>query len=538
MKKLIFTFATLLLLKTLLSLNICYSQSISGYRDLSQQQLLDTANYYFYKNNVDTALIYYKAIIEMPKSPNDHEQQARTITALNRIGIIYIGMSAYSNAYKNLIDGLLLCEKYQITSEQSKIYNNLGNIYYHFKKYNIAKSYYNKALSLCENTTSLCIYCNNLGNAIAESGKIDSAFYFFYKSMQISKQYNNDHLFAVSNSIASLYGKIKQYDSAYYYYKLSLQESRKNNEIRHEAQNLSDLGRLFFENNHIDSALFYINLSNSLAEKNNFLKVMSANYFILSGIEKLRGNISKSYEYYINYADLRDSVFSTGIFSDINQFQRLYEISKTDEQIEKLFVKQQNRERVIFITLCILLFLAVVLLYIYLQNRKLNRAYKVLFEKNLEIISLEENIQEKLEEKLEENLQEKKGRQYNNKKKHYIDGIQNELFDKILVAMEDTALICDNGFSIDKLVSMVQSNQTYVSQVIKNVTDKNFRSFLNGYRIREAQRIFSEPDISKYTIESVALRVGFKSRTSFYSAFKELIGVNPDFYLKSIKKQH
>jgi AraC-like DNA-binding protein len=58
---------------------------------------------------------------------------------------------------------------------------------------------------------------------------------------------------------------------------------------------------------------------------------------------------------------------------------------------------------------------------------------------------------------------------------------------------------------------------------------------LNEYRVREAQRLFAQPDAAKYTIESVSLIVGYKSRSTFREAFAEITGVSPSFYLKSIQ---
>jgi AraC-like DNA-binding protein len=46
-----------------------------------------------------------------------------------------------------------------------------------------------------------------------------------------------------------------------------------------------------------------------------------------------------------------------------------------------------------------------------------------------------------------------------------------------------------------------------------------------------------KPDAKKYTIEYVSETVGYKSRTSFYSAFKEVTGISPNFYFKSIQEQ-
>ena len=102
--------------------------------------------------------------------------------------------------------------------------------------------------------------------------------------------------------------------------------------------------------------------------------------------------------------------------------------------------------------------------------------------------------------------------------------------------MEDVSVICNPEFTIDNLAIMVNSKHYYVSQLINSIQNKNFRSFLNTYRIREAQRIFSETDISQFTVEYVSTQVGFKSRTAFREAFKEITGVSPSFYIKSLQK--
>jgi AraC-like DNA-binding protein len=267
--------------------------------------------------------------------------------------------------------------------------------------------------------------------------------------------------------------------------------------------------------------LFYIGLSNDVAKQNGFLKISSDNYLLLSKIEKSRGRNKSALDLYEKYASLKDSIFNVEKFGEINQLQRLYEISKTNNQIEQLVVEKQIKEKTIqyqkiiwIITLCVLLLVSMGLVFIYLQKRSLGIAYKTLFEKNIEIIDLKEHPSEKNTDKYKKNMPEGE--------------MQDELLDKIFTIMEDIPVICDPKFSIDKLATLVESNNTYVSQIINNILKKNFRSFLNSYRIREAQRFFSAPDIAKYTIEAVALNVGFKSRSAFRDAFKEITGVSPN----------
>ena len=499
----------------------------SKLKQLSQQQLLDTADYYFNRNSYDSALICYKLIINAPVSV-DREQHVRVIEAINKTVAIYYYLGDYRTAYRYAIDALILCEKQNLLSRQYKFYNTIGNIYLRFKELNIAKSYYNKAINTCEDSTRLNYIYNNLGICELDFGNYDSAFYYLNKALQSWKRSGID-LCCIYNNIASIYHDTKRYDSAYYYYQLSLSEERVNSRIYVKVQTLSDLGKLFFDMNQHDSAKYYINLSITIAAENKLLRNIAENYLILSEIEESKGNIKKAFEYYKIQAAFKDSILSTSVFSDISQLQNLYEIRKTDQQIEQLILEQHIKERTIhlqkiiwFITLVVLILVSIGLWYIYIQKRNLNISYKLLFEKNIEII--ESQKQETQREKYLKSA-------LNNSQ-------QNELLNRILVLMDDVSTFSDADFSLEQLAELAQSNTTYVSLVINNVLKQNFRSFLNTYRVREAQRLFSEPDAEKYTIESVSLRVGFKSQNTFYIAFKEITGVTPKYYLKSIQARN
>jgi AraC-like DNA-binding protein len=501
------------------------SETFSDYRNFPPQQLFDSAEYYFSNNCNDTALIYY--MLFMSVAPiKDFEQQKRMVEALNKTAVIYYYMSDYRSSYDFLIKALSLCEKVNYVSYLPKIYTNIGNVYYRFNKYDMAKSYYSKALNFPQDSTSMIVLLNNLGAVELEVLNFDSAEYFIIKALRISERHGYFLIPSIVNNIASYFQEVQLYDSALYYYHLSLGIATEYDQFEDRVENLSNLGRLFFEVNKPDSALFYIELSNTFAKEHNFLRILAENYLTLSKIERAKGRTTKSFEYFEKYANLKDSILNVEKFGDIHQLQRLYEVSKTNQQIEKLTVEQQIKERTIYyqkiiqyITLGALLLLSAITLLILLQKRKLNTAYKALFEKNLKIIDLQKKSPEKNQER----------------KSALTDDMQDELMDKILTIMEDTSVICDTAFSINKLAAMVQSNHTYVSQVINNILKKNFRSFLNSYRIEEAQRLFSEPDAARYTIEAVSFQVGFRSRSAFRDAFKEITGVSPNFYLKSMR---
>jgi AraC-like DNA-binding protein/Tfp pilus assembly protein PilF len=426
------------------------------------------------------------------------------------------------------VKALLLCEKIEYETYKPRILINFGNIYYSLDRYDLAKSYYEKALDLTQDTLTIIPILNNLGNLGLKEGKLDNAFYLLNKVLPISMRHNNIHIYNVLRGLGELYEAQKNYDSAYLYYKLALDNSKKNNQIKYEAECLSNLGNLFFKYNRIDLAEHYIKLSNALAEKNNFFDILIENYLILSKLSESQGRKIQAFEYFKTHSKLKDSISNIRKIGDSDQIQRLYETSKTNEEIEELRVEQKVKERTIYfqkiiqrIILAILLSVSVVLAFVFFQNRRLNSAYKTLFEKGVELIENQQNLSEKFRKKY--------------KKSALTYDKQEELLDKILSFMENTPIIYDTEFSVSKLAESVESNDMYVSQAINTILKKNFRSLLNEYRVREAQRLLSSPDTTKYTIEFIALSVGFKSRGTFRDAFKEVTGVTPNFYMKSMQ---
>lgn len=507
---------------------------LSQYKNLTIEQLTDTADKSYYANLYDKALACYGLIINLSQKNLTDWQQEKIVEAYNKSAIIYNQLGDYRQSFGLLIKGLELCEEYHYDSYTSRFYTNMGDIYYHLGKLDMAKRYDLKALETCKNDISMITILNNLGVIETESGHPDKVMGYLNHSLSISRKHGNLHSHVILHSIATYYQKIQQYDSAFHYLALSLKEAEKiyNNKAIEsvKAQNLSTLGKLYFETHKTDSALHYLKASNEIASKNNFGEIWIKNYSVLSEIEEARGNNRKALNFYQKYVYLKDSISNIDRVGEIDQLKYLHEIEKTNAQLEKISIEQKiNRQTIhyqkliLIITGCVLLFICIMLTIVFWQKRELNKAYKILFEKNKRIVEFQENSPERNREKYQRSTLSSE--------------TQKELFDKIFSLMENPNIFCDADFSLNKLAELVQSNPAYVSQVINTTLKKNFRTFLNEYRIREALRLFSEPDAKKYTIEFTSSRVGFKSTSTFRVVFKEITGVSPTFYLKSMQEQ-
>jgi len=490
------------------------------FSNLSFEQLYDTANYYREMNIKDTAILCYHLLMNMPMKLRDEAYWEIMANSLKNQGVIYQQLGDFQTAYQLYIRALKLAEKYNFLEIQQKIYNNIGVVFSRFKEFQLAQYYYFKSLDINTDNETYRATLNNLGNVVEN---YDSALYYFKQAIQSETKVN---VCALAN-IASIYLNKEQYDSAYHYFRLSMAEFNKSNNLNCYQQALSAFAEYFVATNQFDSAKYYLELSNTIAVEHNFMHTQTTNLKLLSQIEKSQGHIKKSLEYLEQYIHLNDSILSTTKLGNINQLQRLYEMEKTDEQITELTLEQQVKARTILYQKIILIFAVVVLfllgfgfIYIYLQKRELGKAYKVLFEKNIEIVSLQDNS-------TQTNL---------SKNKTQIDD-NDKLLKRILNIFEDNNTICNEKFTIDTLAELVESNRTYVSQIINQKLHKNFCSLLNSYRIREIQRMLSEPDSLKLTLDYIALQAGFSSYPAFWKAFKECTGVTPTFYIQSLKSE-
>ena len=84
-------------------------------------------------------------------------------------------------------------------------------------------------------------------------------------------------------------------------------------------------------------------------------------------------------------------------------------------------------------------------------------------------------------------------------------------------------------FQIIHLAQKLNIPAHHCSYVINNVIGKNFRDWINSYRITNFIKNYPA-NSAKMTIETIAYQCGFKSLATFYNAFKKETGLMPKAY--------
>ncbi len=110
---------------------------------------------------------------------------------------------------------------------------------------------------------------------------------------------------------------------------------------------------------------------------------------------------------------------------------------------------------------------------------------------------------------------------------------QEAIWNDLQKLMDEDRLYLNSRLKLSDLADHLNTNTTYLSMVINEMTRDNFCNYLNHLRIKEAQKLLREPGYKNLTIEAIAQAVGFNSKSAFNSAFKKHLSITPREYISS-----
>lgn len=90
--------------------------------------------------------------------------------------------------------------------------------------------------------------------------------------------------------------------------------------------------------------------------------------------------------------------------------------------------------------------------------------------------------------------------------------------------------------SMVEIAKILNVNTHQISQVINEKTNLNFNDYVNAFRIEEAKIMLLSPSFSKLTIDAIAQKSGFRSKSAFYVAFKKHSGNTPKEFIATMEE--
>ena len=92
------------------------------------------------------------------------------------------------------------------------------------------------------------------------------------------------------------------------------------------------------------------------------------------------------------------------------------------------------------------------------------------------------------------------------------------------------------SFSLGDVANVLYTNKVYLSKTINYYSGKNFRSYINYYRVMYAMELFRKN--KSLTVTELGSLAGFHSGTTFNQAFKAVMQESPSTWCARLRKKN
>lgn len=532
------------------------------------------------KGDMDMALTFFNMIVKRYDKDSPRDEQLVYVSAyINAGGILYSLYSDYQQAYNYYMSAFEISKRMGYTNIFPYIYANVGTIYSDLEDTDRAMEYFIKAIDYSLRNAdwyvSAIVATNILSHAL-ENNKLSQYFYVVGKLQKArvpnscpSGRYINRYCRVLTNYHKGRYAEaLSGFDTLASYIDDNVYEvPGLMMAIMHrgKAQVYSAMKRYEEAIRECKQGvdLVMANDPNNIMLKDNFITI--SRYF--SNI----GRMDSAYYYWDKARTFRAGAVLKARSAKIDAMESLFKLSKKTAEIEEITRHNSFVTMMLIIAGLVVVAVMSMLLVVYRHNKRLRAKNKLIYHKNMQLLDKEKESRQQLlnyenrialyESKFasarfeaisngscddsglqgerpygtatdeKENFGMSAGLKYRNSTLG--ETTKLDILTKVQEIMEDSSDVYAPDFSLDRLAVLVNSKTKYVSQVINEFYKKNFNSFLGEYRIREACRRMSDTArYGNYTIEAIAVSVGFKSRSAFFTVFKKITGITPSEYLK------
>ncbi len=114
--------------------------------------------------------------------------------------------------------------------------------------------------------------------------------------------------------------------------------------------------------------------------------------------------------------------------------------------------------------------------------------------------------------------------------------IDQFLYDRCCRYMTERRPFLVASFSLQDLANAVYTNKGYLSKTINRFSGRNFRQYINYYRVMYAMELFRSNMSLRVT--ELAQLSGFHTTTSFFQSFKNVMGEPPSHWCSRVRRKY
>ena len=110
---------------------------------------------------------------------------------------------------------------------------------------------------------------------------------------------------------------------------------------------------------------------------------------------------------------------------------------------------------------------------------------------------------------------------------------ERALFARIEELMNEERPWSNPEFDVGVMARMLGTYPSAVSRALGRAGNTAFYDYVNEHRVREAQRLLTDPVESRFKVEALGRQAGFRARSTFFKLFRQHTGVTPAEYRAS-----
>ena len=319
------------------------------------------------------------------------------VQALNNIGTNYRRLAILDEASSYHYQALTYCDQYSgsrnpddRTARKNRVVslNGIGNVQLTLGNADEAENAFRQALkgeNELGSALGQAINYANLGSILESREMLDSARYYYGKSLEFNEKAKSDLGVSLCHAhFGRLAEKEGDYDTAIEEYRQAYDIMEGNSDVWHWLESAVSLVRAYINAGNLERASFYLAKAGKEAGRISSMEYLAEVNRLEYLISKKKGNAVKALEYYVRSREYADSVASEKNLNHIQNVRVRYERERKQNEIELLNrsweAERKNRNALLTMSLIALfLTIATIIVLIFLITLR-NRNQRIIKE--------------------------------------------------------------------------------------------------------------------------------------------------------------
>lgn len=355
--------------------------------------------------------------------------------------------------------------------------------------------------------------------------------------MNQNEYYNQGNVYAIYGMIEFAKGNKKQ---AIEYYRKGLSLNTMN-QTSYKVILLNEYAIALKEDGYNKQAIDLLLKALSLTKEENCAVYRNQVINTLSVCYENMGQYAEALAWQRKLQQETDSIFNIDKEKMLSELRIKYDTERQANEIREgklVLLQKEKKEQALFSVLIVIL---IVTFTLWLMYRRKNILYTSIVRQHQESIRKEEHLKAIINSLQQEHINTAASVTSSTNEKYAASSLSNEkktlLFQRLEKLMQEQKVYKENLLTKERVADLLETNRTYLSQVINEQTQQNFTQYVNSYRIQEAIRLLSDPK-NDIPLKAVASEVGFNSMSTFYKIFQDIVGIPPKQYRNKVITMH